>query len=95
MNCSSCFRFTPTATPYCTHCGTERNRCTGLLSEFDSRMQERGLFGPDAPPYSLSEAVEVLEDAGEALVTGGHNPQQMAGMDSILVSQYLGINDVH
>ena len=85
MNCSSCFRLTPPATLYCTHCGTEQNLCTGLLSEFDRRMQERGLFGPDAPPYSLSEAVEVLEGAAEALVSGGHNPQQVAGMASMLV----------
>ena len=54
MNCSSCFRFTPAATLYCTHCGTERNRCTGLLSEFDRRMQERGLLGP--PPKIAFEA---------------------------------------
>ena len=86
MICSSCYLDTPAAKLYCTHCGTEQNLCTGLLSDFDRRMQERGLFGIDAPPYSLSEVVEVLEGAAEALVAGGHNPQQVAGMASILVS---------
>ena len=86
MNCSSCFLDTPPATLYCSHCGTEQNLCTGLLSEFDRSMQERGLFGPDAPPYSLAEVVGVLEAAAEALVTGGHNPELVAGMASILIS---------
>ena len=86
MNCSSCFLNTPAATLYCTYCGTEQDLCIGLLSEFDRRMQERGLFGMDAPPYSLSEVVGVLEAAAEALVTGGYDPKQVAAMASILVS---------